>query len=168
MKRMVIGYSGAGKSTLARRLGERDGVPVLHLDRVQFAPDWVVRSNEEKQEMVRAFMDENDGWVIDGNYRSMLIERRLQESDQIILLLLNRVSCLRRALRRARRFRGQTRPDMADGCIEKFDREFARWILHDGRTKERRDWYRGIAEAYSDKTVILRSQKQIDRFLQEL
>ena len=40
MRIAVIGYSGAGKSTLARALGARYGVPVLHMDRVHWAPGW--------------------------------------------------------------------------------------------------------------------------------
>lgn len=29
---LIIGNSGGGKSTLARRLGEKLGLPVIHLD----------------------------------------------------------------------------------------------------------------------------------------
>lgn len=35
MKRvMIVGQPGAGKSTLARQLGERTGLPVVHIDTI--------------------------------------------------------------------------------------------------------------------------------------
>ena len=36
MKIAILGTSGSGKSTLAKRLGERYGLPVLHMDTVHF------------------------------------------------------------------------------------------------------------------------------------
>lgn len=48
MKIAVIGYSGSGKSTLAGVLGERYDIPVLHLDRVHFLPDWQEREDSKK------------------------------------------------------------------------------------------------------------------------
>ena len=38
MKIAILGTSGSGKSTLAKRLGERYGLPVLHMDTVHFLP----------------------------------------------------------------------------------------------------------------------------------
>ena len=35
---MIIGCGGAGKSTLARKLGEKTGLPVVHLDQIWWAP----------------------------------------------------------------------------------------------------------------------------------
>ena len=43
MKIAILGTSGSGKSTLAKRLGERYGLPVLHMDTVHFLPGWVER-----------------------------------------------------------------------------------------------------------------------------
>ena len=88
MKISVLGFSGSGKSTLAGALGRRYGVPVLHLDRVQFAPGWVERPLDAKVADVQRFLDGHgdDGWVIDGNYAALLQERRLEESDRIVIL----------------------------------------------------------------------------------
>lgn len=165
MKLTIIGFSGAGKSTLAAALGRRYGLPVLHLDRVQFAPGWIERPKEVKQADVAAFLDANDetGWVIDGNYTNLCYARRLAESDRILILAFGRWACLRRVIDRSCHFRGRTRPDMADGCTEKLDAEFVRWVLWDGRTKERRDRLRAVAEAWPAKTEIYRSQRDLDR-----
>lgn len=57
MKIAVLGYAGSGKSTLARALGELYGIPVLHLDRVQFTPNWQERDRAEALAMVHDFME---------------------------------------------------------------------------------------------------------------
>ena len=103
MKIAILGYSGCGKSTLARQLGERYGLPVLHLDSVHWLPGWVEKDRALEGQEVQAFLDSHDkeGWVIDGNYsRSMLLERRCAEANQIIILELSPLVCLWRVLRR--------------------------------------------------------------------
>ena len=57
----LLGPSGSGKSTLAKRLGERYGLPVLHMDTVHFLPGWVERPFAEEEAIVRQFLDENAG-----------------------------------------------------------------------------------------------------------
>ena len=84
MKIAILGTSGSGKSTLAKRLGERYGLPVLHMDTVHFLPGWVERPFAEEEAIVRQFLDENaGGWVIDGNYSKTCYARRLKEADKI-------------------------------------------------------------------------------------
>lgn len=165
MKIAILGYSGAGKSTLAARLGELYGLPVLHLDRVHFIPNWKERETSEKRRIVEDFMSDNDGWVIDGNYSGLFRAERLEQADMIVLLLFNSFNCLLRAVKRSRKFKGKTRPDMGDGCIEKLDLEFIRWILHGGRTKKKKANYKAICEKYSDKVTVLKNQRQLDEFL---
>ena len=167
MKIAVLGYSGAGKSTLARALGERYGVPVLHFDTVQFTPNWQVRDRDEAHRMVHAFM-ENPEWVMDGTYSKFEYERRLNEADIIVFLNLPRLVCFWRAWKRYFCFRGRSRPDMADGCCEKMDREFVWWLLWEGRTRQRREKFQRVLEQYPEKTVVLKNQKDIDRYLEGL
>lgn len=167
MKIAVLGYCGAGKSTLARALGERYGLPVLHFDTTQFTPNWQERDRDEAHRMVHAFM-ENPEWVIDGNYTKFEFERRLEEADKIIMVDLPRLACLVRAWKRYFRYRGKSRPDMAEGCDEKMDLEFMWWILWKGRTRRKRERHRAIQAAYPEKTVVLKSQRDIDRYLEGL
>ncbi len=167
MKIAVLGYAGSGKSTLARELGELYGVPVLHLDTVQFLPGWRERPKDEQIAIVRDFMDSHEGWVIDGNYSNLLQPRRLEEADEVVLLLFNRFASLARVTKRYRRFRGQSRPDMAEGCAEKLDAEFLWWVLWRGRVKEKRDGFERKRKACGAKCVVLKNQRQIDRWLNE-
>ncbi len=41
---IIVGNSGSGKSTLAREMGERFGLPVVHLDKLFWLPNWIERS----------------------------------------------------------------------------------------------------------------------------
>lgn len=161
---MIRGYSGSGKSTLARKLGEKYGVPVLHLDRVQWLPNWTERDDAEKRQTVKAFLDENESWIIDGNYSSLYQQRRLEEADLILLLLFPRLSCLYRVSKRKRRYRGQTRPDMGEGCQEKLDAAFLRWVLWEGRSRKIRQNYANIQKQYPEKTIVIRNQRELDTF----
>ena len=164
MKIAVIGYSGAGKSTLARVLGERYGIPVLHFDRVHFTPNWQERDREVAREIVHEFMEQPQ-WVMDGTYSGFEYERRLKEADEIIFMDLPRLTCFFRAWKRYFQFRGGTRADMADGCIEKMDVEFMWWLLWKGRRRKRKEKFRQVIRRYPEKTVVLRSQKEINRYL---
>lgn len=146
MKIAILGTSGSGKSTLAKRLGERYGLPVLHMDTVHFLP----------------------GWVIDGNYSKTCYARRLKEADKIIVLWFSPLVCLWRAIRRWQQNKGRVRESSAPGCEEKIDAEFVRWILHDGRTKQKWAQLERIREKYPEKYVLIRNQRELDGFLKEL
>jgi adenylate kinase family enzyme len=164
MKIAIVGYSGSGKSTLARKLAEKYGTDILHFDTLQFLPDWVIRDQNEKERITKEFLDTHDAWVIDGNYSKLFYDRRMAEADEIILLLFNRFDCLHRAYRRYRKYKNTTRPDMAEGCNEKFDFEFIKWILWEGRSKKARKRYKDVISKYPKKTVVIKNQKQLDRY----
>ncbi len=164
MKIVIRGYSGSGKSTLARKLGEKYGVPVLHLDRVQWLPNWTERDAAEKRQIVKAFLDKNESWVIDGNYSGLYQQRRLEEADLILLLLFPRLSCLYRVCKRKCQYRGQARPDMGEGCEEKLDAAFLRWVLWEGRSRKIRQNYAKIQMQYPEKTIVIRNQRELDTF----
>ena len=167
MKIAIIGYAGAGKSTLARQLGQLYGCAVLHLDSVHFSAGWQERADTDAKREVAAFMQQSS-WIIDGNYSNFYQAQRLAEADKIIFMNFPRRTCLAAALKRNKMYKGHTRPDMADGCLEKIDAEFIRWILIDGRRKKQRRRYADIAAQYQDKITILKNHRDTAACLQAL
>lgn len=164
MKIAIIGYSGSGKSTLAAALAEKYQLPLLHLDCVRWLPGWVEQDAEVEQKIVADYMDSHESWVIDGNYNSLFQARRMAEADEIIFMNFNRFASLYRAWRRSRDFAGRSRASITEGCDEKFDGEFIRWILWDGRTKARRQHYAAICRQHAAKITIIKNQRQLDAY----
>lgn len=162
MKIAIIGHSGSGKSTLARKLAERYDLPVLHFDRVQFLPGWEIRPAEEKAAITERFLDTHDAWVIEGNYSKLSFQRRMEEADVIIMLLFGRLNSLYRVTRRYFQYRNTTRPDMGEGCNEKLDWEFVKWVLWEGRSKEKRARLQSVLARYPEKTLVIKNQRQLD------
>lgn len=168
MKIAIIGYSGSGKSTLAKKAGDIYQADVLHFDAVHFLPNWEIRSDEDKKRITKEFLDTHDSWVIDGNYSKLFYERRMKEADIIIILLFNRFSCLHRVVRRYKQYKNTTRLDMGEGCNEKLDWEFVKWVLRDGRTKRAKNRYDNVISQYGQKVVVLKNQKQLDAYLEQI
>ena len=164
MKIQIIGYSGSGKSTLAKTLGEYYKIPYLHLDKVQFYGDWQERTREEQSNIVRQFMEENDSWIIDGNY-SVVARERFESADLTIFLNFNRFVCYWRTLKRYFKYRGKTRDSL--GCPEKYDLEFQWWVIYKGRTKKRKkQMYRNF-NANTKEKLIFKNQRSLDKWLKE-
>ena len=167
MKIAIIGYSGSGKSTLAARLSRKHDLPLLYLDTTHFLPDWVIRPTEERAKIVEEFLDTHENWVIDGTYTKVFYERRLSEADEIIFMNFNRFACFFRAWKRYRTYRGKARESIAEGCHEKFDREFMMWILRNSRTKKHKENYRRVMTEYAEKVIVIRNQRELSRFFEE-
>ncbi len=164
MKIAIIGYSGSGKSTLAKKLSEKYNCPLLYLDTVNFKPGWQQRNIEEAKRVVEEFM-KNDSWIIDGNYYDLYQERRMEEADKIIFMNFPRHICFRQAYKRFIDSKNKVRESMAEGCVEKFDFEFAKWILVDGRSKKYKERYKSICSKYKDKVIICKDKSDVRKLL---
>lgn len=47
---LIVGPCGAGKSTLAAQLGPILGLPIYHMDQLNWKPGWVESSKDEIRE----------------------------------------------------------------------------------------------------------------------
>jgi adenylate kinase family enzyme len=122
----IIGSGGAGKSTLARQLGEITGLPVVHLDAHFWKPGWVPTPNVEWDEAVTE-LAAGERWILDGNY-GRTMELRFARADTVVFVDYSRWLCCYRAVKRRVQYAGRSRPDMTEGCEEKIDLEFLKWI----------------------------------------
>ena len=164
MKRvLVIGSSGAGKSNFSRRLGEITGIEVVHLDKLHWRAGWVEPTKDEWRQTVEVNL-KKESWIMDGNYSGTLA-LRLEKCDTVIFLDLPRTICTWRVIKRFFLYRKSSRPDMAEGCAEKFDWEFVKWTWnYPQRSKPRVE--ESLKRFESEKTVTrLKSNHAVEDFL---
>ena len=164
---IVIGSGGAGKSTLARQIGERTGLPVIHLDAHYWRAGWVATPRDEWVRTVER-MTAGEAWVMDGNYGGTL-DLRLAAADTVVFLDLPRTVALWGAIRRRLTHRGgRVRPDMAAGCPEQVGWEFIRWIWRYPRDRRPGVLRKLRAVEHRKRVVILRSRADVRRFVASL
>lgn len=123
---MVIGCCGAGKSTFAKKLGNITKLEVIHLDQHYWKPDWIETEPTEWTRIVNGLSNKSN-WIMDGNYGSSM-DIRLKRADTIVYLDYPIIKCLWRITKRILKYRGKVRPDMPDGCRERFDLEFYHYV----------------------------------------
>jgi adenylate kinase family enzyme len=112
MKLLVIGCPGSGKSTLSKRLSNKYNVPVLHLDVLKHIDNNTRISRDELVQKINEFVNNNDSWIIDGNYMSTL-DFRLGLCDKVILLDIGTEECLKNVFLRSES--NEIRDDIALG-----------------------------------------------------
>lgn len=162
---VIIGCGGSGKSTLARQLGEKLDLPVVHLDRLFWRPGWVQVSQEEFDKLHQAELAK-DKWIMDGNFNRTIPER-IQRCDTVIYLDFSRFACLLGVLKRVITTYGKTRPDMGEGCPERIDWEFLKWVWNFNKNKRERN-YKLLNEATHAETVVLKNRRAVKRFINGL
>jgi adenylate kinase family enzyme len=164
-KIIIIGSGGAGKSTLALRLGELLNLPVYHLDRLFWKPGWVEADRDEFRAAMIQIMGK-DEWIIDGNFDSTL-PLRLQYCDTVIMLDYSRLTCFTGYFKRYVKYKGITRPSMTEGCDEKLDLSYLKWLWNFPKIK-----LKIIDEIYkykeTKKVLIFKNRKETERFVVEL
>ena len=162
---LIIGCGGAGKSTLARVLGEKLNLPVVHLDQLFWKPGWVEESREEFDRKLGLEL-EKPRWIIDGNF-DRTMPQRLKKCDTVIYLDFPRTACLMGVIKRILTTYGTVRPDMGEGCPERFDMEFLRWVWHYNRNK-RQSNYDLLDQAPDVQKIFLKNRCGVKKFLQNL
>lgn len=168
MRITILGLPGSGKSTLAQRIAEKQHIPYIHIDRFwlegggghnsQTTPNPEQTHAHVKTKVLQAIQSES--WVSDGVY-SLIQPEIAQRADTMIFLdvpLWRRL--LNHAIRTVQSIGG--RGELTFWHNLQFFREMV------GRDATSKSKIEAILEAYQGTTYILRSRKEIDKYLETL
>lgn len=163
----VVGCSGSGKSTLSQALCSLLGLSYISMDRdVFWLPGWQLRPRAEAIERIKGFVA-GERWIIDGNSPGTL-PARLARCNLVIWMRPPRYASMYGVVSRWLKHRGQVRPGMAEGCPEKIDWEFLKYIWN-FEAKEVPQFQEQFEKARDDLAVIVvTSRKQSAKLLSEL
>ncbi|MFC3323107.1 hypothetical protein [Mesorhizobium cantuariense] len=162
-----MGCSGSGKSTLARALSTKLDLPYISMDRSFFwLPGWILREQSTIRLMVAEAV-EAERWIMDGTGLNTF-DLRLPRTDVVLWLRMPRMTCFVGVLRRWVHYWRQSRPDMADGCPERLDIEFLRYIWNFERVQTPEIKEKLMRYAQSARVFELRSRIELNALLQQI
>lgn len=155
---IVIGCPGGGKSTFARKLRDRTGLPLHHLDLLWHKPDRTTVDPAAFDQALDQILAQ-DRWIIDGSY-SRTLERRLQACDVVFFLDIPVETCLAGAMSRV----GTQRPDLP-WIEEALDPGSRQWI--EDFPRDKLPTLYALLEKYRDGRTVYRfpSRAAADRYL---
>ena len=121
MRRIIVaGCQGSGKTSLALKLGQKLGLPVVHLDVLYWQPGWKPSDKAGFRGRVADAIT-GEGWVADGSFSGLALDLTLARADTLIIIERPRWLCLWRVLWRSAFHRDPARTDLPEGCPEQFD-----------------------------------------------
>ena len=159
----IVGGSGSGKSTLCNILSKKLNLPAIHLDAINFNPNWVEIDKSERDKIISSKVLE-DKWIIDGNYTKTLKER-FERADLIIWLDYSTFALLKGILKRFLQTRNKEREEIP-GCKERLNFDFIKYVVTYNKKK------RPIIEDYlkdvpKDKFLVFKKQKNLNNWLKD-
>jgi hypothetical protein len=156
----ILGGGGAGKSTLARRLGQALGLPVIHLDRVVYGPNWSRNPPGLVRERLADLL--GDAWIVDGTYAETA-SLTLPRADLVLWLDQPTWRRLYRSWRKTREHRGKPRADRPDDSEEAFGWGYMRTIVGFGRWSAALE--RRLGEVSATPVIRVRGDRGVARLL---
>lgn len=157
----IIGGSGCGKSTLCDILAKELNLPAIHLDAINYKPNWVEIEKNERDKII-SNKSKEDKWIIDGNYNKTLKER-LNKADLIIWLDYSTWAQLKGVIKRYLKTRNKER-DEIPGCKERINAKFIKYVLTYNK-KKRPEVKELLMEISQNKVLTFNKQKDLNKWL---
>lgn len=161
----IIGCPGSGKTVLSEKMQCIMHREAVHLDKLLWLPDWQMMEFSQREKIHDDIINQPQ-WLMDGMWRSHL-PSRFERATLVIFLDYRRRISLRRAVKRRIVNSGRQRQDMAEGCKERLDGYFLKYIWT-FRRKVRPEILHLAKQHPDTPMIILKSPRQTQKFLSEL
>lgn len=162
-KIIVIGCPGSGKSFFSKKLSEITNIPKFHLDVLFWKENWVKTPRDEFLNKILDIVNNNDSFILDGNYHHTL-DFRMNLADTIFYLDLPVEVCLESEKQR----RGKPREDLPSYLKEEGeDQDFIDFIK--SFDLNRKGHILELLEKHKDKNIIVfKSREEVNQYLLKL
>ncbi|MGI8492602.1 MAG: adenylate kinase [Acidimicrobiales bacterium] len=171
----VVGNAGSGKTHLAERIAAILAIPHVELDAIHHLAGWEAIDPDTFRAKVSQITS-MDGWVIDGNYRSVVVDGPVwQRADTVVWLDLPRRTVMRQVVARTvRRVIG--RDELWNGNREPIQNLFSwdpyksiiRWAWTQHASYQERFSAAMVSPALSHVTFVhLKSHCEAERWIKE-
>lgn len=160
----IVGGCGSGKSTLSNLLSKELNLPVVHLDGINYAPNWVEINNTKRDQIILAKTAENK-WIIEGNY-TQTIKERFEKSDLIIWLDYSTIMHLKGIFKRF--FKNPYKEKLEiPGCKEQLTFKFIKYVATYNK-KKRHIIVDNLKDISKEKILIFKKQKDLNKWLKKI
>jgi len=119
-KIVIIGNSAAGKSTLSEKISKVFSIPVYHLDKILWKPNWE-RTPEDEFVKKHDEIIQKESWIIDGVAYRSTYECRFENADLIIYLDIPPEICIQNAESRMQEDLERPNPYVNENCPYGFE-----------------------------------------------
>ena len=123
----MVGCPASGKTTFARRLAQKTGLPLIHLDYYYHQKKYNYYENKDAWRKRVLSLAKGDAWIIDGNYGSTFAER-FAMADMVIFFDLPRRVVMYRLFKRRLKYARIRRDEMPSDWHEKIDWNFLLFV----------------------------------------
>jgi adenylate kinase family enzyme len=158
----IVGITGAGKSTLSRRIAEKTGLPVFHMDALFWRGKWQEVPEREYIEAHRKILYENDRWIIEGWVNEGMADR-IRDADLVIYLDYPGWLCATHYVERWQKHRHVARPELPEESRERF--KLRRFFLILFRVEREQIETLLSKTAHPEKVVRISSMEELEEYL---
>jgi len=157
----IVGGSGSGKSTLCRILSKELNLPAIHIDAINFGPNWTQIDKDQRDNIILSKASE-EKWIIDGNYDKTL-KTRFNRADLIIFLDYTTLALVKGVSKRFLKSPYKEKQELPN-CKERLNWHFTKYVLTYNR-KKRPLILENLKEIPKDKVLIFKKQKDLNNWL---
>ncbi len=159
-KVLIIGSPGSGKSYYSKKISEKTGLPLIHIDNLYWNKDKTHITLEELEVKIEEVVNKEQ-WIIDGNFKNTF-EQRLKKADIVLYLDFSTEQCIKGVEGRI-----GTENDDVPWVEEEFDPDFREYIL--GFRENIRPQMIEILDKYEEKEkYFFNNREEIDEFIASL